>query len=67
MNNAVNYVGEDKTVIVTQKVNGKKVLIEVTDHGDGIPPENLNTSGIVTTRLTRSISVALSARDSACQ
>lgn len=41
MNNAVNYVGEDKTVIVTQKVNGKKVLIEVTDHGDGIPPEKL--------------------------
>ena len=24
VNNAVNYVGEDKTVIVTQKVNGKK-------------------------------------------
>ena len=41
VNNAVNYVGEDKTVIVTQKVNGKKVLIEVTDHGDGIPPEKL--------------------------
>ena len=41
VNNEVNYVGEDKTVIVTQKVNGKKVLIEVTDHGDGIPPEKL--------------------------
>ena len=41
VNNAINYVGEDKTVIVTQKVNGKKVLIEVTDHGDGIPPEKL--------------------------
>ena len=43
VNNAVNYVGEDKTVIVTQKVNGKKVLIEVTDHGDGIPPEKLGS------------------------
>lgn len=41
VNNAINYAGEDKTVIVTQKVTGKKVVIEVTDHGDGIPAEKL--------------------------
>lgn len=41
VNNAINYVGKDKTVIVTQKVKDKKVIIEVTDHGDGIPPEKL--------------------------
>lgn len=41
VNNAINYVGEDKTVIVTQHIRDKKVIIEVTDHGDGIPPEKL--------------------------
>lgn len=41
VNNAINYVGEDKTVIVTQTVTDKKVRIEVTDHGDGIPADKL--------------------------
>ncbi len=41
VNNAINYAGEDKTVIVTQKVSDKKVIIEVTDHGEGIPAEKL--------------------------
>ncbi len=41
MNNAVNYAGEDKTVIVTQRVKNRKVIIEVTDHGEGIPAEKL--------------------------
>ncbi len=41
VNNAINYAGEDKTVIVTQLVSGKKVRIEVTDHGDGIPADKL--------------------------
>ena len=41
INNAVNYCGEDKTVIVNQIVSGKKVRIEVTDHGAGIPSEDL--------------------------
>lgn len=41
VNNAINYVGKDKTVIVTQKIVDKKVRIEVTDHGDGIPAEKL--------------------------
>ena len=30
-----------KTVIVTQKVKDKKVVVEVTDHGDGIPADKL--------------------------
>ena len=41
MNNAVNHVGEDKTVIVTQTVKNGKVKVEVTDHGEGIPPDKL--------------------------
>lgn len=41
VNNAINYVGEDKTVVVTQLVKDKKVVIEVTDHGQGIPAEKL--------------------------
>ncbi len=41
VNNAVNHVGEDKTVIVTQSVKNGKVLIEVTDHGEGIPADKL--------------------------
>ena len=41
INNAINHSGDDKTVIVTQKVVDKKVLIEVTDHGEGIPADKL--------------------------
>ena len=41
VNNAVNHVGEDKTVIVTQKIKDKKVIIEVTDHGEGIEADKL--------------------------
>lgn len=41
MNNAINYVGEDKTVIVKQIVENKKVRIEVIDHGVGIPQDKL--------------------------
>ena len=41
VNNAINHAGEDKTVIVTQTVKDKKVLIEVTDHGEGIPADKL--------------------------
>ena len=42
VNNAVNHCGDDKTVIVTQKLleNGV-VRLEVTDHGEGIPPDKL--------------------------
>lgn len=41
VNNAVNHAGDDKTVIVTQSVTDKKVRIEVTDHGEGIPADKL--------------------------
>ncbi len=41
VNNAVNHAGEDKTVIVTQTVKDKRVRIEVTDHGEGIPADKL--------------------------
>ena len=36
INNAVNYTGEDKTVIVTQSVTGENVRVSVADSGDGI-------------------------------
>lgn len=42
INNAVNYAGEDKTVIVRQKVDKGSVVIEVEDHGEGIEPEKLD-------------------------
>lgn len=42
VNNAINYVGEDKVVIVKQIVKeNNRVRIEVTDHGQGISKENL--------------------------
>lgn len=41
INNAVNYTGEDKNVIIRQIVNGGIVRIEVTDTGDGIAPEEM--------------------------
>ncbi|MBQ8057445.1 MAG: HAMP domain-containing histidine kinase [Ruminococcus sp.] len=41
INNAINYVGEDKTVIVNQTVRDSTVYIEVIDHGVGIEEENL--------------------------
>lgn len=41
INNAINHCGEDKTVIVTQKVSDKRVRVEVTDHGEGIAQDKL--------------------------
>ncbi len=41
VNNAINYAGEDKTVIVKQTVVGERVRIEVIDHGEGIDKESL--------------------------
>ena len=37
--NAINYAGDDKTVIVRQIVSDNLVRIEVEDHGSGISPE----------------------------
>ncbi|MBO7155936.1 MAG: HAMP domain-containing histidine kinase [Clostridia bacterium] len=41
INNAVNYAGEDKKVIVKEYVKGDVVRIEVTDHGEGVDVEVL--------------------------
>ena len=41
INNAVNYAGEDKTIIVKQTVNDNEVRIEVIDHGVGIEEDKL--------------------------
>ncbi len=46
INNAITHAGNDKTVLITQRViycpdGGVKVRIEVTDHGEGIPEEAL--------------------------
>lgn len=41
INNAINYSGKDKTVIVRQLIKDNKVVIEVEDHGDGIDQEHL--------------------------
>ena len=42
INNAVTYVGEDKTVTVRlYRTVNRTVRFEVTDRGDGIAPENL--------------------------
>lgn len=41
INNAINYIGDDKTVIVRQTVEDEKVRIDVIDHGEGISEEQL--------------------------
>lgn len=43
INNAINYVGDDKTVIVKQIVKPENdcVKIEITDHGEGISEDKL--------------------------
>ena len=42
VNNAINYTGEDKKIIVRQRVYGSMARIEVIDSGEGIAPEELN-------------------------
>lgn len=39
--NAINYTGEDKTVIVRLILRGSRVRVEVQDSGDGIAEEDL--------------------------
>ena len=41
INNAINYIGDDRTVLVRQTVEDGRVRIDVIDHGDGIPQEKL--------------------------
>lgn len=43
INNAIHYCGSDKTVIVSLTKEKRFVLVEVTDHGAGISPENLDS------------------------
>lgn len=42
INNAINYTGDDKKVVVKQIVKKDKVRIEVRDTGNGIPKEELS-------------------------
>lgn len=41
INNALTYTGEDKRVVVEQKVDGSKVKLSVIDTGEGIAKEEL--------------------------
>lgn len=41
VNNAINYVGDDKTVIIRQHIIEDRVRIEVIDHGEGIEADLL--------------------------
>ena len=41
INNAVNYTGEDKRIIIRQINSDGAVRIEISDTGKGIPPEEL--------------------------
>lgn len=41
INNAINYTGEDKTVLVRQETKGDRVRISVIDTGEGIPQDQL--------------------------
>lgn len=41
INNALKFCGEDKTVNITLKKKGRKILCQVEDHGVGIPQEEL--------------------------
>ena len=41
VNNAINYTGEDKKIIVRQRVVGSIARIEVVDTGEGIAPDEL--------------------------
>ncbi len=42
INNAINYCGVDKTVIVRQTIQNNFVRIDVIDHGDGIEQDKLD-------------------------
>jgi len=42
INNAINYAGDDKTVIIeARRLENGKTRIEITDHGEGIPGDAL--------------------------
>ena len=41
VNNAINYTGEDKRVVIRQRLDGEYCRIEVSDTGPGIPEDKL--------------------------
>lgn len=41
LSNAINYTGEDKTVLIEQELKDGKVRLSVTDTGVGIAPEDI--------------------------
>jgi signal transduction histidine kinase len=41
INNAINYCGEDRVVLVRQLRVGDRIRLEVVDHGEGIAPEQI--------------------------
>lgn len=41
INNAINYTGADKTVIVRQTIRDKMVRVEVVDSGEGVPDDQM--------------------------
>lgn len=43
LNNAINYCGDDKTVILRVKKSDGKARVEVTDHGRGIEKDELDS------------------------
>ena len=42
VNNAVKYCGEDKAIIINLYKSGRRIRCEVTDHGQGIAPDEIN-------------------------
>jgi len=42
VNNAVKYCGEDKKIIINVTKNNRYVRFAVTDHGEGISPDEIN-------------------------
>ena len=42
VNNAINYAGEDNTVIIKSEINNSFITVHIIDHGEGIAPENLD-------------------------
>ncbi len=41
LNNALTHIGADKLIIVRQIVKGDTMRVEISDHGCGIPPEDI--------------------------
>lgn len=41
LNNALTHIGEDKLIIVRQLVKGDTMRVEISDHGCGIPQEDI--------------------------